>query len=94
MVLDFVQPDGLRQHIREVRTCRRKSHSKETAQSRNSVFVLRKKKHGNSTKDNPLTRKIRENFETKFREKVLGGIYRNSKDEQERDLQLWMNEIE
>ena len=28
-----------------------------------------------------LTRKTRENFETKFREKVLGGIYSNSKDE-------------
>ena len=32
-----------------------------------------------------LTRKTRENFETKFREKVLGGIYSNSKDEQERE---------
>ena len=41
-----------------------------------------------------LTRKTRESFETKFREKVLGGIYSNSKDEQERDLQLWMNELE
>ena len=39
-------------------------------------------------------RKIRENFETKLREKVLGGIYSSSKDEQERDLQLWMNELE
>ena len=41
-----------------------------------------------------LTRKTRENFETKFRERVLGGIYSNSKDEQERDLQLWVNELE
>ena len=41
-----------------------------------------------------LTRKTRENFETKFRERVLGGIYSNSKDEQERDLQSWMNELE
>ena len=41
-----------------------------------------------------LTRKTRENFETKFREKVLGGIYWNSKDEQERDLQLSMSELE
>ena len=41
-----------------------------------------------------LMRKTRENFETKFREKVLGGIYSSSKDEQERDLQSWMNELE
>ena len=39
-------------------------------------------------------RKTREEFEKKFGEKVLGGIYWNSKDEQERDLQLWMNELE
>ena len=39
-------------------------------------------------------RKTRENFETQFRDKVLGGIYSNSKDEQERDLQSWMNELE
>ena len=39
-------------------------------------------------------RKKRENFETKFREKVQGGIYSSSKDEQEKDLQLWMNELE
>ena len=32
-----------------------------------------------------LTRKTRESFETKFREKVLGGIHSNSKDEQERE---------
>ena len=38
-----------------------------------------------------LMRKTRENFETKCREKVLGGIYSSSKDEQEKDLQLWMN---
>ena len=36
-------------------------------------------------------RKLRDEV---FREKVLGGIYSNSKDEQERDLQLWMNELE
>ena len=41
-----------------------------------------------------LMRKTRENFETKFREKVLGGIYSNSKDEQEKDLQSWVNELE
>ena len=41
-----------------------------------------------------FTRKTRENFETKFREKVLGGIYSSSKDEQEKDLQSWMNELE
>ena len=41
-----------------------------------------------------LMRKSRENFETKFREKVLGGICSSSKDEQEKDLQLWMNELE
>ena len=39
-------------------------------------------------------RKTIENFETKFREKILGGIYSNSKDEQETDLQSWMNELE
>ena len=33
-----------------------------------------------------LTRKTRENFETKFRERVLGGIYSNSKNEQDRDF--------
>ena len=41
-----------------------------------------------------LMRKTRENFETKYREKVLGGIYSSSKYEQEKDLQLWMNELE
>ena len=40
-----------------------------------------------------LMRKSRENFETQFREKVLGGIYKNSKDEQ-KDLQSWMTELE
>ena len=39
-------------------------------------------------------RKTRENFETKFREKVLGGIYSSSEDEQEKDLQSWLNELE
>ena len=41
-----------------------------------------------------LMRRTRENFETKFREKVLGGIYSSSKDEQEKELQSWMNELE
>ena len=41
-----------------------------------------------------LMRKTREEFERKFREKVLGGIYSSSKDEQEKDLQLWTNELE
>ena len=41
-----------------------------------------------------LMRKTREEFERKFREKVLGGIYSSSKDEQEKDLQLWTNKLE
>ena len=41
-----------------------------------------------------LQRKTREEFETKFREKVLGGLHSNSKDEQEKDLQSWVNELE
>ena len=41
-----------------------------------------------------LMRRTRENFETKFREKILGGIYSYGKDEQEKDLQSWMNELE
>ena len=39
-------------------------------------------------------RKTREEFEKKFREKVLGGIYWNSKNEQEKDLQSWVNELD
>ena len=39
-------------------------------------------------------RKTREEFETKFKEKVLGDIYRFSKDEQEKELQSWVNELE
>ena len=39
-------------------------------------------------------RKTREEFERKFKEKVLGGIYSSSKDEQEKDLQSWTNELE
>ena len=41
-----------------------------------------------------LMRKTREEFERKFREKVMGGIYSISKDEQEKDLQSWTNELE
>ena len=41
-----------------------------------------------------LMRKTREEFEKKFREKVLGGIYSISKDEQEKDLQSWTSELE
>ena len=39
-----------------------------------------------------LMRKTREEFEKKYKEKVLGGIYSNSKDEQEKGLQSWTNE--
>ena len=41
-----------------------------------------------------FVRKTREEFERKFSEKVLGGIYWNSKDEQEKDLQKWLNELQ
>ena len=41
-----------------------------------------------------FVRKTRQEFEKKFSEKVLGGIYWNSKDDQERDLQKWLNELE
>ena len=41
-----------------------------------------------------LMRKTREEFERKFREKVLGGIYSNSRDEPQKDLQSWTNELE
>ena len=41
-----------------------------------------------------LMRKTREEFEKKYGEKVLGGIYSNSKDEQEKGLQSWTNELE
>ena len=39
-------------------------------------------------------RKAREEFEKKFRETVLSGIYSSSKDEQEKDSQSWTNEPE
>ena len=39
-------------------------------------------------------RKTREEFEKKYSEKVLGGIYKNSKDEQEKGLQSWTNELQ
>ena len=41
-----------------------------------------------------FVRKTREEFEKKFSEKVLGGIYWNSKDDQEKDLQKWLNELQ
>ena len=41
-----------------------------------------------------FARKTREEFEKKFSEKVLGGIYWNSKDDQEKDLQKWLNELQ
>ena len=68
--------------------------TKEKSQQRNRTEqeqrLCRKKKAWELYQRQPtLTRNTRENFETKFREKVLGG-----KDEQERDLQLWMNELE
>ena len=39
-------------------------------------------------------RKAREEFERKFKEKVLGGIYNSSRDEQEKDLLSWLTELE
>ena len=39
-------------------------------------------------------RETREEFEKKYSEKVLGGIYKNSKDEQEKGLQSWTNELQ
>ena len=41
-----------------------------------------------------LVRKTREEFQKKFREKVLGGIYSSSRDEQEEDLESWIKELE
>ena len=41
-----------------------------------------------------LTRKTREEFQEKFRQKVLSGVWSSSKDEQEKDLQKWLNALQ
>ena len=41
-----------------------------------------------------LRPRTREEFEEKFRQKVLSGIWSSSKDEQEKDLQKWLNELQ
>ena len=41
-----------------------------------------------------LMRKTREKFERNVTDKVLGGIYNSSRDEQEKDLESWTKELE
>ena len=89
VVLGFGQPRELHQHLVNGEVQPRKLTEQE--------LRLRHKKEEAwelFQRQPTLMRKIREKFEKKYGEKVLGDIHSNSKDEQEKGLQSWTHELE